>query len=98
MLPNKKGGNGKGIKTTSNPDFSINGNIFDCYSPETPKVRNIWKTVVVKTEEQASRIVLNLDKYKGSMDELYEQFMDYEIPTLEELIIIKDGQITRWKP
>lgn len=51
-----------------------------------------------KTEEQASRIVMNLDGYKGSMEELYEQFNKYEITTLDELIIIKDGQITRLKP
>lgn len=41
---------------------------------------------------------MNLDGYKGSLDELYEQFKNYEIPTLDELIIIKDGQITRLKP
>lgn len=34
----------------------------------------------------------------GSMDEHYEQFNKYEIPTLDELIIIKDGQIMRLKP
>ncbi|MGG4450469.1 hypothetical protein ABEX29_26860 [Brevibacillus porteri] len=76
----------------------MNGKPFDCYSPETLKVRNIWATVVKKTEEQASRIVMNLDGYKGSMEELYEQFNKYEITTLDELIIIKDGQITRLKP
>ncbi|WP_338552120.1 hypothetical protein [Paenibacillus sp. KS-LC4] len=98
MLPNTKGGNGYGIKPASNPDFLINGKPFDCYSPETLKVRNIWATVVKKTEEQASRIVMNLDGYKGSLNELYEQFKKYEIPTLDELIIIKDGQMTRLKP
>nr|WP_240636654.1 WXG100 family type VII secretion target [Paenibacillus silvae] len=41
MLPNTKGGNGYGINPTSNPDFLINGKAFDCYSPETIKVRNI---------------------------------------------------------
>ncbi|MDR9743811.1 WXG100 family type VII secretion target [Paenibacillus taichungensis] len=98
MLPNTKGGNGYGINPTSNPDFLINGKAFDCYSPETLKVRNIWATVMKKTEEQTGRIVMNLDGYKGSMDELYEQFNKYEISTLSELIYIKDGQITRLKP
>lgn len=98
MLPNTKGGNGYGIKSTSNPDFFINGKAFDCYSPETPKVRNIWATVVKKTEEQANGIIMNLDGYKGSMDDLYQQFNDYDVPNLEELIIIKDGKITRLKP
>jgi|GEM_PF-3651051 len=98
LLPNTKGGNSYGINSTSNPDFLINGKAFDCYSPETLKVRNIWGTVVKKTEEQAGRIVLNLDGYKGSMGELYKQFNTYEIPTLEELLIIKDGKVTRLKP
>lgn len=98
MLPATKGGNGYGIKPTSNPDFLIDGKPFDCYSPATPKVRNIWQTVVKKTEEQASRIVMNLDAYEGSMDDLYAQFNNYDIPTLDELMIIKDGQIMRLKP
>lgn len=85
------------IKPTSNPVFLVNGNVFDCYSPETLKVGDIWATVAKKTEERASRNVVNLDGYKRSMDELYEQFKKYDIPTLDKLIIIKAGKITRLK-
>lgn len=98
MLPGTKGGNGYGIKPESNPDFLINGKPFDCYSPDTAKVRNIWSNVVTKTETQAGGIVLNLDDYPGSMEALKKQFDDWPIQGLNELLVIKDGSITRWFP
>lgn len=98
MLPETKGGNGHGIKPESNPDFLINGKAFDCYSPDTTNVRNIWSTVEGKTQKQAGGIVINLDDYTGSMDKLMKQFNDWPIEGLDELFIIKDGSITRWFP
>ncbi len=95
MLPETVGGNGYGIKPDSNPDFLINGNAFDCYSPETANVRNIWSTVEAKTSSQASRIILNVDAFKGSMDDLANQFLDWPIDNLEELLVIKNGTISR---
>ncbi|EGO65274.1 hypothetical protein [Acetonema longum] len=96
MLPNNsKAGNGYGIKPESNPDLLVNGKAFDVYSPDTLNVRNIWSTVKGKTEEQAGRIVLNLEDYKGSMDSLQVQFRDWKIDGLEELLIIKEGKIGR---
>lgn len=98
MLPETKGGNGHGIKPESNPDFLINGKAFDCYSPDTTNVRNIWSTVEGKTQKQAGGIVINLDDYTGSIDKLMKQFNDWPIEGLDELFIIKDGGITRWFP
>ncbi|OOC52407.1 hypothetical protein BBD40_29005 [Paenibacillus ihbetae] len=98
MLPGTKGGNGHGILPESNPDFLINGKAFDCYSPDTGNVRNIWSTIVGKTERQAGGIVLNLDDYTGSMDKLMKQFDDWPIEGLDELFVVKDGTITRWFP
>lgn len=95
MLPNKLEGNGFGLTPTSNPDFKINGEIFDCYSPDTSSVRNIWSTVQGKTISQARRIVLNLDDFPGSMDDLAKQFNDWAIDSLDELLIIKNGKIAR---
>jgi hypothetical protein len=42
-------------------------------------------------EKQARRIVLNLDDYAGSLDDISKQFYDWnhDLPGLEELIIIK---------
>ncbi|MCI9072090.1 MAG: hypothetical protein HFH80_04680 [Lachnospiraceae bacterium] len=98
MLPERRGGNGYGIEAGSNPDYLIDGKAFDCYSPDGRNVRNIWSNVEDKTTRQAERIILNLDDYAGSEEDLYNQFMEYEIETLKELIIIKDGNIERWLP
>lgn len=98
MLPEVKGGNGYGKKTTSNPDFLIDGEAFDCYSPDGSNIRNIWSTVEEKTNRQAERIILNLDDFKGSVSELHDQFRLWDITDLKELFIIKDGTIERWIP
>ena len=95
MLPYKKDGNGYGLTDGSNPDYLINGEVFDCYAPDTPTVRNIWRNVQLKTETQAKRIVLNLDDYPGSMDELAKQFNEWPIDTLDELLVLKNGNISR---
>jgi len=98
MLPEKIGGNGHGVTSGSNPDYLIDGEAFDCYSPkkDTP-VRNIWSTVKAKTETQAKRIILNLDDYSGSLDDIAIQFYTYkqDLTTLEELIVIKNGKVCR---
>ena len=98
MLPEKSGGNGYGIEPRANPDFLIDNEPFDCYSPNSMSVRNIWSTVADKTVSQSGRIVLNLNDYGGSIDALYNQFMGWPIDTLLELLIIKDGYIIRWIP
>jgi hypothetical protein len=98
MLPATKGGNGYGIKPESNPDFLINGNAFDVFSPNTKNVRNIWSTVEYKSQTQASRVLLNLDDYSGSMTKLQNQFNDWKIDSLDELLFIKNGEVTRLLP
>ncbi len=98
MLPDTIGGNGYGITPKSNPDYLIEGEVFDCYAPDTDNVRNIWSYIEDKTKRQAQRVILNLDDYPGSIDALYKQFTEYKINTLSELFIIKDGQIVRLIP
>jgi hypothetical protein len=95
MLPYKKDGNGYGLTDGSNPDYLINGEVFDCYAPDTSTVRNIWRNVQLKTETQAKRIVLSLDDYPGSMDKLAKQFNEWPIDTLDELLVLKNGNISR---
>ncbi|OPX41865.1 hypothetical protein CLHUN_42640 [Ruminiclostridium hungatei] len=95
MLPYKTNGNGYGVKPSSNPDYLIDGQVFDCYSPKTINLRTIWDTVVGKTENQARRVILNLDDYTGSLDDLAKQFNDWPIDGLDELLVIKDGKIAR---
>lgn len=78
------------------PDYLIDGNAFDCYSPTTANPRNVWYNVQEKTQEQARRVILNLDGYTGaSIDDIASQFLDWNIPTLDELLVIKDETIIR---
>jgi hypothetical protein len=93
QLPEVDGGNGKGIKKGTNPDLLIEGEVFDCYSPETSSVGNIYKVVQDKSTTQASRVVLNLEDFKGSVDDLVKCFYDNPIPTLDELLIINKDQV-----
>lgn len=82
--------------TTRNPDYLIEGEIFDCYSPaENTKVRNVASTIEEKVLQkgQAERVVLNLDDWKGNVDELVKQLNDYPIEGLKEVIIVYDGTV-----
>jgi hypothetical protein len=49
-----------------NPDYLVNGKIFDCYAPTTSNIRNIADRVETKVvRRQADRIVLNMtDSYR----------------------------------
>jgi hypothetical protein len=96
LLPENITDNPYGLKSGKFPDYLIDGVPFDCYSPDTLSVRNIWSVIADdKTINQAKRIILNLDDYKGSMDAIAIQFNQWKITTLDELLIIKDGKICR---
>lgn len=77
----------------------IENKVFDCYSPgaET-KTQTIINEIRSKTKDQAPNIVLNLEDYEGSVDELIELIKrkatpEGDLKRLEELRIIKDGEI-----
>ena len=96
MLPDSPNGNGYGLLDDSCPDYLINGQAFDCYSPDkNTSVRNIWSTVKGKTETQARRIVINFDDSNKTLTELIKQFHTWDISTLDELFVVKDGEIIR---
>lgn len=102
MLDEVNGGNGHGIKETSNPDFRIEGEIFDCYAPSIDtNVDNIFRNIRTKTKTQAERIVLNLDGFTPEkITEVTEGILrkanpNGDLKNLQELLIVVDGQITR---
>ena len=81
---------------TRNPDYIIEGEIFDCYSPaENTKIRNVASTIEEKVikKGQAERVVLNLDDWKGDVDALIRQLNDYPIDGLKEVIVVHDGNV-----
>lgn len=82
-----------------NPDYKIEGEFFDCYAPSTSNVKNLVGKVADKVEDnQAARIVLNLDDAPVSLESLKKELITSPIPKLEEIIIIKDGKVTRFYP
>ncbi|OAB37796.1 hypothetical protein [Paenibacillus glacialis] len=100
MLDDYDTGNGYGLKPESSPDFIIDRQVFDCYAPgTTTNLRNILKTLRLKTQEQARRIVLNLNDYpvekRAELIEFLKSQTDKDLKYLDELLIIKNSQVTR---
>lgn len=73
MLDEVLGGNGYGINKLNNPDFLIEGKVFDCYAPDVnTSTKTMIKEIADKTKKQTPNIVLNLDDYAGNVDELID--------------------------
>ena len=82
--------------TTRNPDYIIEGEIFDCYSPaENTKIRNVASTIEEKVikKGQTERVVLDLDDWKGDVNALVKQLNDYPIEGLKEVIVVHNGSV-----
>lgn len=79
------------------PDYVINGEIYDHYAPDTDRARNIWSTVKQKVEAgQAPNIVIGLQDSSVDEDVLRQQFENWPIEGLGDVIIIRpDGTIGR---
>jgi hypothetical protein len=78
------------------PDYLVEGHVFDCYSPSAhTSVRNVWSQVREKVDDdQTQRVVVNLKDWKGDMTALRRQFDDWPIAGLKELVAVKsDGTI-----
>jgi Contact-dependent growth inhibition CdiA C-terminal domain len=87
------------VQGQKNPDFRIEGEIFDAYSPNTPKASNIAKALQNKINRgQASRFVLNLEDSGVTLADLQSQLQTYPIKGLEEIVVIKNGEIIRFFP
>ena len=100
ILDEVQGGNGYGVKSTSNPDLLVEGRVFDVYSPgATTGNKNIINTIATKTKTQAERIILNLDDYAQDLDVLKSDILrkiSGDLKYLEELKVIKEGTIETW--
>ncbi|WP_162248971.1 hypothetical protein [Paenibacillus sp. Root52] len=100
-VPNGSGfdGNGYGINPDKSPDFIIEGQVFDCYAPESTNLSTISKMLRDKTTNQARRIVLNLNDYPfEKRTELIEFILGQthkDLKHLNELLVIEGRQVTR---
>lgn len=78
------------------PDFGIEGRTFDHYAPSTANARNVWSEMKAKVDKiQANRIVLDLSRYAGTREQLFEQFRKWKIGGLMEVLVL-DGGNTSW--
>ncbi len=60
-----------------NPDYLINGEIYDHYAPSTDRARNIWSEVKkIVEKDQAQNIVIGLQDSSVDEDSLRQQFED----------------------
>ncbi|MDG4813934.1 hypothetical protein O7628_32620 [Micromonospora sp. WMMD956] len=78
------------------PDYLVEGHVFDCYSPAArTSVRNVWSQVREKIDdEQTQRVVVNLQDWEGDLSALRRQFDDWPIDGLKELAVVQpDGTI-----
>ncbi|MCD1261733.1 hypothetical protein B5M42_023300 [Paenibacillus athensensis] len=86
-----------GIDPNRDPDFRVEGKIFDCYSPtENKTIRGIWSEVQEKVvnKQQTKNVVINLKNWSGDTSALLEQFKQWEIAGLEEVLAVtKNGDV-----
>jgi len=82
------------------PDYRIEGRLFDNYAPSTSRGRNIWELIRREkvAREQANRIILNLDDSSVTLQDLKRQFDDWPMPGLKEVIVVRGGRVIPFWP
>jgi len=84
--PNVGGAN----NPNSNPDYLINGEIFDNYAPISPRARNIASEIESKVikKGQTENVIVNLTDTSVTPQELHQQLTDYPIEALNRVVVI----------
>lgn len=87
------------ITGNKNPDYRINGEVFDNYAPKSNSVRNIYSEVKSKIDKgQTSNVVINMSDTKVNVPELQKQLTQWPIMGLDKVIVIdKTGNAIRVK-
>jgi hypothetical protein len=83
------------------PDYRIEGKIFDCYSPKSDNPRSILGHIADDKigKKQTERIVLNLADSNVKRHSLRQALNDNPIAGLREIIIVdKNNNIIRFFP
>ncbi|MBE1576967.1 hypothetical protein ACFORH_07325 [Amycolatopsis roodepoortensis] len=83
-----------------NPDYKIEGEVFDNYAPKTANARNIASEIQGKIDkEQTERVVLNLADSNVDPEKLRAQLRDWPIEGLKEIKVIdKNGNVINFYP
>ena len=85
-----------GIK---DPDYRINGEVFDNYAPKSGNVRNIHSEVKRKvTSGQTTNVVINISDTTVSVPAIQQQLTKWPIMGLDKVIVVdKSGNAIRIK-
>jgi Contact-dependent growth inhibition CdiA C-terminal domain len=89
-----------GLKPGKNPDYMVEGKVFDGYAPTSPNINGVRSGVVDKINKgQADRVVVNLADTNVSSGSLRQSLKDNPPPGLKEVITIdQNGVIHRTFP
>ncbi len=89
-----------GVPGDKNPDYKIEGEVFDNYAPKTANARNIASEIQGKIDkEQTERVVLNLADSNVDPEKLRAQLRDWPIEGLKEIKVIdKNGNVVNFYP
>ncbi|MEU4621330.1 hypothetical protein AB0G04_15310 [Actinoplanes sp. NPDC023801] len=83
---------------TKDPDYLVEGRVFDCYAPKQGKSPyGIWRVAKEKVDDlQTQRVVLNLRDWRNDITDLQQQFTDWPIDNLKEVkAILPDGRVVQ---
>jgi hypothetical protein len=82
------------------PDFDIEGRTFDCYTPKAEtaaeSVRSMLRNKAKKA--QASRFVVNLDRSRLEASDIRRRLLAFPPSRVREVLVLKNGIITRIWP
>ncbi|MQM27439.1 CdiA C-terminal domain-containing protein [Glycomyces albidus] len=91
--------NPPGKENGKNPDYKIEGEYFDCYSPKKDDPGRIRDDISNKVKkDQADRIVLNLDDSGVNLADLRATLERRPIGNLQEIKIVQNGQVVNFYP
>ncbi|WP_329456341.1 WXG100-like domain-containing protein [Streptomyces sp. NBC_01497] len=88
------------VPGAKNPDYRVEGEVFDNYAPSGSNARNIAREMAKKVEKgQTDRIVLNLKDSAVDMAKMRSQLQDWPIDGLKEVLVIDgDGNVVNFYP
>ncbi|MCH5674224.1 putative T7SS-secreted protein [Streptomyces gilvus] len=83
-----------------NPDFRVEGKVFDNYAPTAKNPRSIWTAVQKKVDAgQTDRVVLNLGDSDADLGALRSQFQSWPMNGLKEVMVIdREGNVVHLYP
>lgn len=88
------------LNKNKNPDFKIEGEIFDAYAPD--KLTNadgIRRNIQSKVQQgQTRRIVLNMDDNSVSLSDLKKLLWQEPVVELQQILVVKDGKVIKFFP